>query len=306
MEDETAGDPMTGLKWTKKTTKKIAEQLHLININISPNKVGDLLKELDYSLRVNCKKSEATTKVEPQEREQQFCYIKQLRQEYQAKNYPTISVDCKKKETIGNFKNSGQTWRKQAHEVNVYDFPSLAIGVGIPYGIFDICLNFGFVVVGVSYDTPEFAVNALNKWYQQYGSIQYRHQEHLLILADGGGSNSSRSRMWKYAIQEKLCNQYGLTVTVCHYPPGNSQYNPIERRLFSQITRNLMGTPLASHETILKYIKRTSTKTGLKVDALLDEQLYEKGITISDEQMAKLSIKSHDVFQKWNYTIFPQ
>lgn len=306
MEDETAGDPMTGLKWTKKTTRKIAEQLRSIHINISPNKVGDILKELDYSLRVNCKKKESTTKVTPQEREQQFCYIKRLRQEHLAKNYPAISVDCKKKENIGDFKNSGQTWRKRAHEVNVYDFPSLRTGVGIPYGIFDIRLNFGFVVVGTSYDTPEFAVNAINKWYQHHGSIQYPQQEHLLILADGGGSNSSRSRMWKYAIQKKLCNKHRLTVTVCHYPPGNSKYNPIERRLFSQITKNLMGTPLVSHETILKYIKTTSTKTGLKVDAFLDEQLYEKGIKISDEQMANLSIKFHDVFQKWNYTLSPQ
>lgn len=309
MEDETAGDPITGLKWTKKTTEKIAAEFRSIGLQISANTVGNLLKDMKYSLRVNHKKIEGTGKTDKQsraERDIQFCYIKQMRIEYMKKALPTFSIDCKKKESVGNYANSGATWRKAAKAVNVYDFRSLGIGIAIPYGIYDLLLKFGFVVVGSSYDTPEFAVSSIEKWYQHYGQIQYPTKTELLIFADGGGSNSSRATMWKYSLQQIICNRYGLTVTVCHYPPGTSKYNPIEHRLFSQISNNWGGTPLKSYETILNLIKTTKTKTGLKADAVLDEKYYEKGKKVSKEVMDSLAIKYHHTLPKWNYTIKPQ
>ena len=309
MEHETAGDPITGLKWTKKTTEKIADEFRRIGIQICANTVGDLLKDMNYSLRINHKKIESTGKTDKKsrtERDLQFRYIKQNRTEYMKQASPSLSIDCKKKESVGNFRNSGETWCKQAKAVNVYDFRSLAIGVGIPYGIYDLLLNFGFVVVGSSYDTPKFAVNSIEKWYQHYGLIQYPAKDKLLIIADGGGSNSSRSTMWKYSLQNIICNRYGLTVTVCHYPPGTSKYNPIEHRLFSQISNNWAGTPLVSYETMLNFIKTTKTKTGLRTDAVLDKAIYEKGKTVSKNVMNSLAIEYHDILPKWNYTIKPQ
>ncbi len=206
MEYETAGDPMTGLKWIKKTTEKIAHELNSIGIHVSANTAGKLLKDMNYSLRINYKKIGATEKIDSKsrkERDIQFLYIKQRRQEFAARGFPTISVDGKKKELIGNFKNAGRIWRRQAKEVNVYDFKSLAIGRGIPYGIYDLLDNSGLVVIGISYDTPEFAVNSISIWYANEGTACYSDKNEILILADCGGSNSSRSTMWKYLIQQK-------------------------------------------------------------------------------------------------------
>ena len=309
MEHDTAGDPITGLKWTKKTTEKIAEEFRCVGIQICANTVGDLLKDMKYSLRVNHKKIESTRKTDKKsraERDLQFRYIKHKRTEYMKDALPSLSIDCKKKESVGNFKNVGEAWCKESKAVNVYDFRSLGLGVGIPYGIYDLLLNFGFVVVGSSYDTPEFAVNSFEKWYQYYGLIQYAEKYKLLIIADGGGSNSSRSKMWKYYLQNTICNRYGLTVTVCHYPPGTSKYNPIEHRFFSQISKNWAGTPLESYETLVNFIKTTTTKTGLRADAVLDQVDYEKGKTVSNNVMNSLNIEYHNTLPKWNYTIRPQ
>ncbi|MBA7516157.1 ISAzo13 family transposase ISMco6 [subsurface metagenome] len=264
---------------------------------------------MGYSLKVNYKKIESNPKKSTPEsrrkRDRQFIYIGQMRESFITKNNLMISVDSKKKELVGNFKNQGATWCKNPKEVNVYDFLSLASGVFIPYGIYNIKTNTGFVVGGVSYNTAELAVNAIDKWWNMEGrNIELGHKS-LLILADGGGSNGSKNKLWKFSIQKKLCNQYGINVTVCHYPPGTSKYNPVEHRLFSEISKNWAGEPLKDYETILNYINTTKTKTGLSVKAILDETKYEKGIKISDDEMAKINIKYHEVHPQWNYTIFP-
>lgn len=264
---------------------------------------------MGYSLKINYKKIESDPKKSTPEsrkkRNQQFIYIDQMRETFRKQNIPRISVDAKKKELVGNFKNQGAKWCKKSNEVNAYDFRSLASGIFIPYGIYDMDRNNGFVVGGVSYNTAEFAVNSIVKWWEKELSNIATKQKSLLILADGGGSNGSRNRLWKTCLQKLLCDKYGITVTVCHYPPGTSKYNPIEHRLFSEISKNWAGEPLKDYETILNYICTTKTKTGLKVKASIDETVYEKGIKISDDEMEKINIKYHDVLPKWNYSIFP-
>jgi hypothetical protein len=306
---DTAGDPITGIKWTKTTTQKIADTLAVENIFVSSNTIGKLLKDMGYSLKINYKKIESDPKKStPESREkrnQQFIYIDQMRETSQKQNTPRISVDAKKKELVGNFKNQGAKWCKKPNEVNAYDFRSMASGVFIPYGIYDMDRNNGFVVGGISYNTAEFAVNSIVKWWENELSNTVTKQKSLLILADGGGSNGSRNRLWKICLQELLCDKYGVTVTVCHYPPGTSKYNPIEHRLFSEISKNWAGEPLKDYETILKYICTTKTKTGLKVKADIDQTVYEKGIKISDTKMDKINIKYHNMLPQWNYTIFP-
>lgn len=264
---------------------------------------------MGYSLKINYKKIESdprkSTPESRKKRNQQFNYIDQVREDFQKQNAPRISVDAKKKELVGNFKNHGAKWCVKPNEVNAYDFRSMASGVFIPYGIYDMDNNNGFVVGGVSYNTAEFAVNSIAKWWETEIDNVPDKQKALLILADGGGSNGSRNRLWKICIQELLCNKYGITVTVCHYPPGTSKYNPIEHRLFSEISKNWAGEPLADNDTILNYISTTKTKTGLKVKANIDETVYEKGIKISDDRMNKINIIYHNVLPKWNYTILP-
>lgn len=264
---------------------------------------------MGYSLKVNYKKIETNPKKSTPEsrrkRDQQFIYIGQMRESFLKQYNPIISVDSKKRELVGNFKNQGVIWCKTPIEVNVYDFKTLATGVFIPYGIYNIAINKGFVVGGISYNTAEFAVNSIEKWlYMEVNNI-YSKQKSLLILADGGGSNGSKNKMWKLVIQKKLCDQYGINVTVCHYPPGTSKYNPIEHRLFSEISKNWAGEPLKDYETILNYIRTTKTKTGLRVKAILDETNYEKGKKVSDEDMNKINIKHHNILPEWNYTIYP-
>ena len=310
---DTAGDPITGIKWTKATTRKIADELAKENIYVSSNTIGKLLKDMGYSLKINYKKIESDPKKSTPEsrkkRDRQFIYIDQMREASLKQNTPSISVDAKKRELVGNFKNQGVAWCINPKEVNAYDFRSLASGVFIPYGIYDIDNNNGFVVGGVSYNTAEFAVKSITKWWKAELNTTRgtANPKSLLILADGGGSNGSKNRLWKKCIQELLCNKYGITVTVCHYPPGTSKYNPIEHRLFSEISKNWAGEPPISNETILNYINTTKTKTGLKVRAILDETVYEKGIKISDKEMKKinLNIKYHDMLPQWNYSIFP-
>ncbi len=309
LEYDTAGEPVTGIKWTKTTTRKIADALTEENIHVSPNTVGKLLKSMKYSLKINYKKIESNPKKSTPEsrkkRNQQFEYINRMREKFRKQNVPSISVDAKKRENVGNFKNQGAIWCKNPKKVNVYDFRSLASGVFIPYGIYDIVNNNGFVVGGISYNTAEFAVNAIVKWWTAELINMTVQQKELFILADGGGSNGSRSRLWKKCLQELLCDKFNISVTVCHYPPGTSKYNPIEHRLFSEISKNWAGEPLIDNETILNYISTTKTKTGLSVKAILDEKIYEKGIKISDAEMKQININFHDVLPQWNYTILP-
>lgn len=276
---------------------------------MSPNTVSKLLAEMDYSLKINYKKIESNPKkVTPESRQKrdcQFKYISQMRSLFQQQNNAIISTDAKKRELVGNFKNNGSTWCRISIPVNAYDFKSLSEGVFIPYGIYDVAQNTGLVVGGISYNTSEFAVNTICRWLNFELKSRETPIKSLLILADGGGSNGSKNRLWKLSIQEKLCNQYGMSVTVCHYPPGTSKYNPIEHRMFSEISKNWAGKPLVSYETILKYISTTKTSSGLTVKACIDQTIYKKGIKISDEEMKKINMNKHDVLPEWNYTIFP-
>ena len=305
MEYEIAGDPMTDLKWTRKTTAKISTELKAAGIDVSPRTVARLLEGMGFSLRVNHKKlprvSRTTTR---QERDDQFTHISKLRKDFAEHGLPIISVDTKKKELVGRFKNPGAAWNQQPVEVNDHDFPSDAIGKVAPYGIYDIQANCGTVYVGTSRDTPRFAVDSIEAWWNEEGRHRYPHAKELAILADGGGSNGSRSRVWKYDLQ-RFAERHGIVVTVAHYPPGASKWNPIEHKLFSEISKNWAGRPLDSYETVINYIGTTTTKTGLMVRAKLVEQEYEKGVKITDAQMKQLPITWHEELPRWNYTLAP-
>ena len=303
MEDDTAGDPISGLKWTRKTTKKISEALKQIDIHVSRNTVARLLKQMDFRLRVNHKKR---SRVCAPDRDNQFRYIKRTRNAFAIRGEPVMSIDSKKRELVGNFKNAGQAWKQKAVETLDHDFPSDAEGVAIPFGLYDTEANRGFVVVGTSRETPAFAVDCLVKWWQMEGQNRYPNTERILILADCGGGNGSRSRVWKARLQSEFCDRYGLKVTVCHYPPGASKWNPVEHRLFSRISSNWEGEPLESYEKILKFIRTTKTDTGLKVRAFLNKKNYPTGGRISDQEMKTLRIRTRTTRPKWNYTISPR
>ncbi|MGI0014741.1 MAG: ISAzo13 family transposase [Nitrososphaera sp.] len=301
---ETAGDPMSDQKWIRSSLRRLGERLEKIGHQISPPTVGRLLKKLDFSLKVNFKKNESGQ--DHPARDAQFNFIAEHKSAFEAAGLPIISVDTKKKELIGDFKNAGQTWCQNPEIVNVHDFPHDAIGRSVPYGIYDLTNNRGYVYVGASADTPEFAVNVIARWWQQEGHATYPNAEEILILADAGGSNGCRPRVWKQQIQEQLCDRLGLHVTVCHYPTGCSKYNPIEHRLFSQISINWAGKPLRTFETMLGYIRHTVTTTGLRVKAFLFDGLYEIGKRVSDAEMKTLNLEHHPVCSNWNYTIRPR
>ena len=304
MNHDTAGDPVHGLKWTHKTTKKIADQLKALGIDVSANTVGKLLKDLGFSLRVNHKKKTNGVK-NRQDRDRQFRYIAEMVDQFAAAGNPMVCVDTKKKEMVGCFRNPGRTWCEQPEEVNDHDFRSLASGMAVPYGVYDRLANRGSVFVGVSSDTPAFAVDCLSLWYRYAGRHRYPRWRKLLVQADSGGSNSCTARLWKYCLQKQLCDRYGLTVTVCHFPAGASKWNPCDHRLFSEISKNWAGVPLDSYETILNYIDTTKTITGLRVKGYLVRKKYEKGIKTSDQQMSELHLTKHDVLPQWNYTLRP-
>jgi hypothetical protein len=308
MKHDIAGDPMSALRWTRKTRLKIAEQLTNAGIAIGTTSVGKILKKMDFSLKVNRKQLCAgnQTPEKRRVRNQQFTYIHQMREQHTVCGNPVISVDTKKKENIGNFKNNGSTWERTSRPVNDHDFPSDAIAKGIPRGLYDVNKNTGFVFVGTSHDTPEFAVDSIDAWWNKIGSKEYKKAEHLLILADSGGSNAAKSTMWKYHLQKTICNPYNLSVTVCHYPVGASKWNPIEHRLFGPISKNWEGIPLNTLETVLKYIRTTVTKTGLKVMALLSRKKYETGQKMTKEQAKELNVNYHNNLPNWNYTIKPK
>lgn len=318
MKGETAGDPISGLKWTKKTTQKIADELSDLGIKVSRVTVGKILYQMDYLLKTNRKTisngGKSLTKEEKQKRNHQFEYIKEMREKFRKKNIPAISIDTKKKELIGNFKNPGTRYKRGADLTNDHDFLTYALGKAALYGVYDPEENKGFVSIGMfvrdgnrieSGDTPEFAVESVERWWTVEGLKQYGKSKEMLILADAGGSNGYRPHMWKVKLQQLLCDKHGIIVTVCHYPPGASKWNPIEHRLFSQITKNWQGTPLIDYETVLKYTLTTKTNTGLVVNAVLVDKQYQKGISASEEDLNKLNIKRHEVNPLWNYTLYP-
>lgn len=298
---------MRDLKWTRRATRTIASPLRRLNIWIGARTVGRLLKQMGFSLRVNHKKLESGNKNPPPRRvrNRQFAYIDRKRKEFSSRGNPIVSVDTKKKEPIGKFKNPGACWEQQAQLVNDHDFRSDAVGLAIRYGIYHPGVNRGFLVVGTSHETPAFAVDAITLWWKSCGQKRYVGAKKLLILADSGGGNSARSRGWKYHLQHQLANRYRLKVTVCHYPPGASKWNPIEHRLFSQISKNWAGRPLESYETVVKYIQTTTTSTGLKVCARLLQKKYERGESISKQEMQQLALTNHKTLPGWNYTLTP-
>ena len=250
------------IRWTHRTTEKIAAELATLDIQVCPRTVARILKDLHYRLRVNHKRVSAGS---GPDRDQQFTYIASQRDKFAARGLPIVSIDAKKRELVGNFKNPGRGWAKTPQAVNDHDFRSQAIGIAIPYGIYDVTANRGFVVVGTSHDTPDFAADNLLRWWQREGCQRYPSARELLVLADSGGSNAARVRCFKYALQTRLADPYQLTVTVCHYPSGASKWNPIDHRLFSEISKNWAGHPLRSYQTILNHIRTTSTATGLRV-----------------------------------------
>lgn len=294
---------MSAQKWVRSSLRQLSEGLVSAGHAISAPTVGRLLHKLGYALHVNAKKVES--KASHPDRDAQFEHIAAQRQRFQANRLPIISVDTKKKELIGNFKNAGQAWSREAEAVNGHDFPQDALARAVPYGIYDLSHNRGTVYVGLSADTPQFAVDVIARWWQDHGT-EFPQADELLILADGGGSNGYRSRVWKQQLQEQLSDRLGLTVTVCHYPTGCSKWNPIEHRLFSHISMNWAGKPLRSCETLLAYVRGTQTATGLDVQAFLHDQVYQHGQSVSDAAMKALNLEPHTVCPEWNYTIRPR
>ena len=307
MEHETAGDPVSGCKWTRKTTAKIAQQLKRIGIRVSAKTVGRLLKQMKFSLRLNlkCLESGQSKPPDPRQRDLQFRYIRNQIRTYSTQGLPVISVDAKSRELIGPFHQSGRRWSQAPIKVLDHDFPSDSKGIALPYGVYDLSLNKGFVCVGTSRDTSQFAVDSIRMWWLKVGLSHYPDADRLLILADCGGSNGYRTRLWKQQLQHAFCNRYSLEVKVCHYPPGSSKWNPIEHRMFSFISGNWAGHPILNYETILKFIRTTKTSAGLKIRAFLNKKQYLKGIKISDRQMKDIALKRYTLRPNWNYSIFP-
>jgi hypothetical protein len=300
----TRGDPESPLLWCSKSLRNIAEALQAKGHKVSHNAVGNILKEKGYSLQSNRKTHEGG---DHPDRDMQFTFINNHVNDYIENGKPVISIDCKKKELIGNFKNNGKELEPQKNptQVNVYDFIDSALGKAIPYGIYDIERNEGWVNVGISSDTAKFAVSSIRIWWEEMGRICYPKAKELLITADGGGSNSSRSRLWKMEIQ-KLSNDTKLNIRVCHFPPGTSKWNKIEHKLFSFISMNWRGRPLTSIQVVINLIGATKSKTGLKVKTSLDENIYEKGIKITDEEFREINIEKDDFHGDWNYIITPK
>ena len=303
LQHDVAGDPITGIRWTRRTTEKIATELATLDIPVCPRTVARILKDLDYRLRVNHKRVAAGS---GPDRDQQFQYLAQQRMKFAQRGLPIVSIDTKKRELVGNFKNQGTTWERSPQAVNDHDFRSQADGIAIPYGVYDVAANRGFVVVGTCHDTPDFAADNLVRWWHSDGLERYPEGSELLVLADSGGSNAPRIRCFKYALQTRLVDPYQLTVTVCHYPSGASKWNPIDHRLFSEISKNWAGHPLRSYQTILNHIRSTTTDTGLCVTAQLVDQEYPKGVKISDAQFASIALEPHQVQPLRNYAIRPR
>ena len=300
----TRGDPMSPLRWTCKSAAKLAEGLRARGHAVSERTVNRLLHDLGYSLQSNRKTIEG--KGHP-DRDAQFQYINRRVKAFQRQGQPVVSVDTKKKELVGQFRNGGREWQPkgQPEEVKVHDFIDKDLGKAIPYGVYDLAANTGWVSVGIDHDTAEFAVETLRRWWRQMGSRVYPQAKKLLITADGGGSNGSRCRLWKVELQG-LADETGLRISVCHFPPGTSKWNKIEHRMFCHITENWRGRPLVSREVVVNLIGGTTTKTGLEIRSELDGGSYPIGREVTDQQMEGLSIKREKFHGEWNYTIRPK
>ena len=303
--DSTFGDPMSPLLWTTKSLRNLADELVSEGFQIGYRKVGYLLEEMGYSLQKNQKMNQVGE--EHPDRNAQFNHINEKVKTFGAEEYPVISIDCKKKELVGNFQNVGQEYAPKKHPVKVsdHDFPLPELGKATPYGIYDISANEGYVSVGISADTAQFAVASIRNWWYSMGIERYPNAPKLLITADGGGSNGSRNRLWKKELQN-LANETGLEISVCHFPPGTSKWNKIEHRMFSQISKNWRGRPLESLMVIVNLIAATTTKNGLTIQCQLDLNQYPRGIKISDDELASINIVGDDFHPNWNYTISPQ
>jgi hypothetical protein len=304
VEPDARGDPQSPLLWTCKSLRKLSASLRAMGHTIGRTLVGELLHRLDYRLQANRKTREGTNHPD---RDAQFRYITDRVKDALAAGEPAISVDTKKKELVGDFKNGGREWRPQGspEQVRVHDFVIPELGRAVPYGVYDIAGNAGWVSVGVDHDTAAFAVNAIRSWWRLMGRGRYPDAGRLLITADGGGSNGSRVRLWKLELQ-KLADELGLSITVCHLPPGTSKWNKIEHRLFSFITGNWRGKPLVSHQVIVQLIAATTTTAGLTIRCELDRNAYPAGVKVSDVELAAVNLARHDFHGEWNYTISPK
>jgi hypothetical protein len=300
----TRGHPESPLRWTCKSTAKLAEELTQRNHPVTDRTVARLLKQAGYSLQANRKTREGSSHPD---RNAQFEYINNQVSAFQKQNQPVISVDTKKKELVGEFKNAGQEWQPKGEpeKVKVHDFPEKDLGKAIPYGVYDLASNEGWVSVGIDHDTAQFATATIRRWWTEMGAERFPRASKLLITADGGGSNSSRNRLWKKSLQE-LADELDLSLKVCHFPPGTSKWNKIEHRLFCFITKNWRGRPLTTYEVIVSLIASTTTKTGLVVRAAIDSNDYDTGITVGDEELTRLRITRAKFHGEWNYTIRPR
>lgn len=296
-----AGDPISGLKWTHRSLRKLQKALRRRGIRLALSTIARLLHDRGFSLRT-CRKQQAG--IQDPERDRQFRHVARMRKLYLGKGLPVISVDTKKKELVGNFKNPGRTWRRRSRKVLDHDYPSWALGEAIPVGIYDLGHNDGYVVVGMSHNTAAFITAAIRRWWQVVGQRRYPAARRLLVEMDGGGANDPRKWLWKIALQ-RLADETGLIMVVTHYPPGASKWNPIEHRMFSAISGNWAGEPLVSYETILKYIRTTRTETGFRCRACLDRKEYPARQRARPEDKARVRLKPHRVLPKWNYTIWP-
>jgi hypothetical protein len=304
VEPVTRGDPESPLRWTCKSTRRLAEELTRKHHRVGPRTVATLLQNAGYSLQANRKTREG---LNHPDRNAQFEYINASVARSLLNDQPAISVDTKKKELVGDFKNGGREWRPQGQpdEVRVHDFLDKTLGKAIPYGVYDMVNNQGWVSVGIDHDTAQFAANSIRRWWHEMGEARFPKSKELLITADGGGSNGHRTRLWKVSLQS-LADELGLTLNVCHFPPGTSKWNKIEHRLFSFITQNWRGKPLVSHQAIVSLIANTTTSTGLIVKAALDTNHYATEIKVSDEELAGLRLQRHEFHGDWNYTISPR
>jgi len=298
---------MTGLRWTRKTTRRLAEWLTADGQPVSATTVAKLLRKMKFALRTNRKRIECggRKKVKAKDRDRQFKYIARMRRRFSREGLPVLSLDAKKRELIGPFINRGRTWARKNRDVYDHDFPSDAKGVGIPHCIYDTLRNKGSVCISTTAETPALAVDHLRRWWRTEGRKAYPNAKELLILADCGGSNAASSRVFKWRLHHLLCVPYGIKVTLCHYPPGASKWNPIEHRLNCHIQSNWAGRPLDSHEVMLKYCRKTKTTTGLSVNAHMASKLYRKGERVSNKQMNTLPIERKNTFPQWNYSILP-
>jgi hypothetical protein len=303
VDPDTRGDPDSPLRWTCKSTRELAEALTAQGHPVSDDTVGRLLKQQGYTLQRTQKTLEGA---QHPDRDAQFRYVNEQARSHLADGQPVVSVDTKKKELVGRYANSGAEWQPagEPERVGVHDFPDPKVGKAIPYGVYDLGANAGWVSVGTDHDTAAFAVATLRRWWEQVGRVAYPKAERLLVTADAGGSNGYRVRAWKTELA-RFAAETGLTVTVCHFPPGTSKWNKIEHRLFSHISTNWRGRPLVSHEVIVELIGATRTRSGLRVQAELDQGNYPLGVKVSDRELAAVPLRRHDWHGEWNYTVLP-